>query len=206
MKTTIKFLASGLMILALTITSCSQDSVTGDIGPIGPKGDQGIQGEKGEPGTNGEDGEDGNAIVLASDWFPLTFEKTLVSGLAHFNSDKAVPEITAEIVEGGTVLVYGRLNGYTDRVWPRDKVAQFPITLMYNSLGNTQINIYKALISEGNIQFNITENYDIHDGQGPANRFRYVIVPSNMTSGKSPRPDFKKMSYDEVIDYLGLDY
>ncbi len=48
-----KILASGLMVLALTMTSCSKDSVTGDIGPIGPKGEQGIQGEKGDIGAPG---------------------------------------------------------------------------------------------------------------------------------------------------------
>ena len=53
MKTTMKILASGLMVLALSITSCTKDSVTGDIGPIGPKGEQGIQGEKGEAGVDG---------------------------------------------------------------------------------------------------------------------------------------------------------
>ena len=44
------------MVLALTMTSCSKDSVTGDIGPIGPKGEQGIEGDKGEKGEPGVDG------------------------------------------------------------------------------------------------------------------------------------------------------
>lgn len=73
-------------------------------------------------------------------------------------------------------------------------------------VGHTQIAIFKAYISEGNIQINITENYDIHDGVSPYSSFRYVVIPSNSDTGKSQGPNFDKMGYHEVMDYLGLDY
>lgn len=176
------------------------------MGPAGIDGVDGINGVDGTNGDNGEDGEDGNANIIASEWFRLSFEKTLVNGLPHFNGTKSAPEITSEIVEKGTVIVYGKLNGYVENVWPTDKVAQFPITVMHYVLGNTQIAIFKAYISEGNIQINITENYDIHDGVSPYNSFRYVVIPSNSDTGKSQGPNFDKMGYHEVMDYHGLDY
>ncbi|CAZ95004.1 MULTISPECIES: collagen-like protein [Zobellia] len=203
MKTTFKILFLSFFSIAALTTSCSKD---GDTGPIGPQGEQGPAGEQGVQGPEGPAGEDGNANVIASEWFPLTFEKTMVNELPHFNGNKAVPEITSEIVEEGTVIVYGKLNGYTENVWPTDKVAQFPITLMYNALGNTQIDIYKAFISEGNIQFNVTENYDIHGGVSPYHMYRYIIIPTNSVTEKSQNPNFSKMTYREVMDHFGLDY
>ncbi|MDO6519489.1 collagen-like triple helix repeat-containing protein [Zobellia uliginosa] len=203
MKTTLRFLSCILMSVGLLTTSCSKD---GDVGPAGPQGEQGIQGEQGPEGPQGPAGEDGNANVIASEWFPLTFEKTIVNELPHYNSNKAVPEITSEVVEKGTVIVYGKLNGYTENVWPADKVAQFPIMLMYNALENTQIDIYKAFISEGNIQFNLTENYDIHGGVSPYHMYRYIIIPTNSVTEKSQNPNFDKMTYREVMDHFRLDY
>ncbi|SHJ95066.1 collagen-like protein [Pseudozobellia thermophila] len=203
MKTTLRFLFCMFMSIGLLTTSCSKD---GDVGPIGPQGEQGIQGEEGPQGPQGPAGEDGNANVIASEWFSLSFEKTLVNGIPHFNGNRAAPEITSDIVEEGTVIVYGKLNGYVESIWPTDKVAQFPITVMHYVLGDTQIAVYKAYISEGNIQINITENNDIHDGVSPYDRFRYVVIPSSSTTGKSQGPNFDKMSYQEVMDYLGLDY
>ena len=57
MKTTVKFLALGLTVLALLFTSCSKDGVEGPIGPQGSKGEQGIQGAQGPKGEDGQDGE-----------------------------------------------------------------------------------------------------------------------------------------------------
>ena len=59
MKTTMNFLSTGLMVLALALTSCSKDSVEGATGPQGPQGEQGIQGEQGPNGDKGEPGQDG---------------------------------------------------------------------------------------------------------------------------------------------------
>ncbi len=203
MKTSIKFLTLLCISLVVFMSSCTKE---GPIGPIGPAGIDGIDGTNGIDGANGVDGADGNANVSASQWFPLSFIKTVTNGIPQFDSNISVPEITSEIVDQGVVLVYGKLNGYVEEVWPRDHVAQFPITVMYNALGNTQINTYKAFITVGNLRVNITENFDIHDGTGPAHRFRYVIIPSNATSGKNAHLNFHKMSYEEVMDYFGLDY
>ncbi len=63
MKTTMNFLKSGLVVLALVCASCTKDSIEGPIGQSGPRGEQGlngeqgVQGEKGDPGAAGVDGE-----------------------------------------------------------------------------------------------------------------------------------------------------
>ena len=57
MKTTLKFLSTGLIVLAMTMASCSSDDIEGLQGAIGPQGEQGIQGPEGPQGPAGEDGE-----------------------------------------------------------------------------------------------------------------------------------------------------
>lgn len=230
MKTTLKFLAYVCLALVLTTVSCSKDSIEG---PMGSQGEQGIQGQQGPAGKDGEalglpgpqgeqgatgpagangtngangaDGEDGNANVIASDWFLPTFTRTVqTGGTTYFDGIKAVPEITSQIVENGVVLVYAKLNGYNSGIWPTDKVGLLPITLIYHVLGAEQVNTWNALISAGNILIRDIENTDIHSGNSPYNRFRYIILPSN-SAGKGFM-NYSAMSYEEVIDHFGLDY
>ncbi|MBD1263097.1 collagen-like protein [Maribacter polysiphoniae] len=120
MKYSIKLFGLVLIALSLIFTSC--DGEDGEDGAMGPAGIDGVDGINGVDGTNGEDGEDGNANIIASEWLRLSFEKTLANGLPHFNGTKSAPEITSEIVEEGTVIVYGKLNGYVEKnVWPPTK-------------------------------------------------------------------------------------
>ena len=57
MNTTMKVLASGLVVLALVMTSCTKEL---DMVTMGPQGEQGIQGETGPTGPQGIEGEQGN--------------------------------------------------------------------------------------------------------------------------------------------------
>lgn len=101
------------------------------------------------------------------------------------------------------VLVYAKLNGYVPKIWPTDKVALLPITVIYHALGAEQVNTWNALISEGNILIRDIENTDIHDGNSPYHRFRYVIIPSSSTS-KGNTLNYAKMTYENVMNHFGL--
>ena len=95
MKTTMKFLAIGLALIALTFTSCSKD---GEIGPMGPAG---------QDGTNGTEG---NANVMA-----LKYDLTMVSGNSFILD---VPEITEDVLNNYSILTYLKRNDGSDEYNP----------------------------------------------------------------------------------------
>lgn len=203
MKTTMKFLGLGFIILGLAFTSCSKDGEIGPIGPAGPQGEQGIQGAL---GANGEDGEDGNANVFASDWLEPTESSYSVNNPRY----KALPianGLSQSVISEGVILVY----------FDNDVEVNL---LPQHSFFNTG-NIYKSVdshINHASRTIHVTiERYDtdltpreyLWDSSAPAYnkgvRFRYVIIPSS-TSAKNSSPDFKNMSFAEVMDHLGLEY
>ena len=98
MKTTMKLFTYALIILSLTITSCSKD---GDTGPIGPTGAQGSDGIDGTDGADGIDGVDGNANVETTIFLNPTWSP---SGLMTLQ----VPSITQDAFDYFLVLGFLR--------------------------------------------------------------------------------------------------
>lgn len=121
MKTsTTSLVTLSIVAMLFMFVSCGKD---GDIGPIGPQGEQGIQGEKGD---KGDQGDRGNANVVNRYFKALTF--TWVNqtvGVAKYKAAVLdVPELTADIVSNGAVMVYADLNLAGDEVtW-----SSLPIT------------------------------------------------------------------------------
>ena len=195
MKTTMKFLAIGLALITLTFTSCSKDGETGPMGPAGANG------------TNGIDGVDGNANVTASDWFEPTESSFSVNNPRY----KALPlatNLNSGLLEDGVILVY--YDNDVDiyllpyHVFAPDGTISKSVDSKINRASR---NIYVNIRSSDS---DLTPREYLWDQSGPAYgkgvRFRYVIVPSNTASGKKATIDYKKMSYEEVMDHLGLDY
>ena len=86
MKNLIKNLTGLLVIfIAILLVSCSAED-----GAVGPQG---------------EPGQDGNANVIASDWIPEEFDDFSINVTSFSVTDQA---FTQEILDSGTVLVYGR--------------------------------------------------------------------------------------------------
>ena len=198
MKTAIKSLSLVIVLVALTFTSCTKE---GETGPMGPAGINGTD------GTDGEDGNDGNANVMASDWLEPTESSYSVNNPRY----KALPlatNLSSSLLENGVILVY--YDNDTD------------VYLLPNHIFAPDGTILKSVDSKTNraartIYINIQRSdSDLIPGEylwdpsgppyGKGVRFRYVIIPSNATSGKKAIMDFKKMSYEEVMDHFGLDY
>lgn len=216
----IKFLILAF-VSTLFLISCDKDEVQGPIGPQGPQGEQGIQGEagpagedgealgvpgpKGEQGEtgpagpageDGEDGEDGNANIIASSWFTTEFSTT-ASLLSTFSVP--IDELTSELADTALIMAYGkRLVGGDERIY------LLPVAFPQR--------MYQFYVSDGDED----GSYDFvcQGTSGDGNPYvydtfveiRYVIAPSNSSSGKVSDKDFTKMDYYEAIDYLGLDY
>lgn len=198
MKTAIKSLSLVIVLVALTFTSCTKEGETGPMGPAGLNGTD---------GTDGEDGNDGNANVMASDWLEPTESSYSVNNPRY----KALPlatNLNSSLLEDGVILVY-----YDNDV---------DIYLLPNHIFAPDGTILKSIDSKinrasRNIYVNIQRSdSDLTPGEylwepsgppyGKGVRFRYVIVPSNAASGKKAAIDYKKMSYEDVMDHFGLDY
>src|SRR5690606_41090744 len=102
------------------------------------------------------------------------------------------PGLTQEIMDTGIILVYGKQG---PEVW------NLPLLLPFT--GETYSFVCSATGS-------ITVFLDSSDGitplpyEVPLEKFRYVLIPANM-GGRSSL-DFKNMPYNDVIDYLDLEY
>tara|TARA_R110001583_G_scaffold42654_7_gene135682 strand:+ start:416 stop:1012 length:597 start_codon:yes stop_codon:yes gene_type:complete len=198
MKTAIKSLSLVIVLVALTFTSCTKE---GETGPMGPAGINGTD------GTDGEDGNDGNANVMASDWLEPTESSYSVNNPRY----KALPlatNLSSSLLEDGVILVYydNDVDIYLlpNHVFALDGTILKSIDSKINRASrNIYVNIQRS-------DSDLTPGEYLWDPSGPPYgkgvRFRYVIVPSNAASGKKAAIDYKKMSYEDVMDHFGLDY
>lgn len=198
MKTAIKSLSLVIVLVALTFTSCTKE---GETGPMGPAGINGTD------GTDGEDGNDGNANVMASDWLEPTESSFSVNNPRY----KALPlatNLSSSLLEDGVILVYydNDVDIYLlpNHVFALDGTILKSIDSKINRASrNIYVNIQRS-------DSDLTPGEYLWDPSGPPYgkgvRFRYVIIPSNATSGKKAAIDYKKMSYEDVMDHFGLDY
>lgn len=160
---------------ALIFTSCGKD---GAVGPVGPAG---TTGPTGAVGTAGPTGATGTANVIYSDWTtPPTYTKTTVFGSTQFSANIAASKITQAILDNGTVLVYGKLDGYITTIWPTAQVSQLPIVITYDSNSTAQIDTWSALATVGNIEITLVNNTNVYGSISTAHQFRYVIIPGGV--------------------------
>ncbi|MBC6999481.1 collagen-like protein [Cytophaga sp. FL35] len=215
MKAIIKsslFLALGIILIN---TSCSKDGDVGPIGPEGPQGEQGIQGEQGpqgdqgpagesgQDGIDGEDGKDGNAEVYYSDWIPANFSGASTSvKFMGIDFPSTLPS-AASIRDTHIILVY--FSGFGDGNTYQLPVLNFRGAQFTNGYGSGSSAAADINIRAEALSGDLTE-FQIDPARG--SKFRYVIIPPNINiSGKMKNVnDFKKMTYYEVMDYLGIEY
>jgi len=172
-----------LACMALMLTSCS-----------GEDGSDGIDGMDGATGPQGAPGVDGNANVIASPWIPAQFSTTLAIS-SYFSYDDE--RLNSEISDTAVFLVYGRKFTFSTS----DIIIELPVTF------NQKSYYYKVFAHQGSIFFRAqsvdqTTPYNFND----FSEFRFVIIPANEISSKSTGRDFHKMTYEEVVDYLNLEY
>ncbi|MEC7264978.1 MAG: collagen-like protein [Bacteroidota bacterium] len=185
-----------LMAMSIVlITSCSSDD--GEDGAQGPQGEQGATGPQGPQGDQGEQGEPGTANVMYSDWVNTELGNSIATSSASFDID--APEIDPDMLNFGTILVYGRRIDAIDG----NTVYQLPMVF-----GAARQQSYFFVATDGNIRISVHANEEgdtVGDGTFLA-QYRYVLIPGGVsTSGKSGSDmDFSKMTYEEVVDYFNI--
>jgi hypothetical protein len=173
-----------LTAAVLFVSSCGKNGApgpqgpTGPTGPIGPTGATGPAGSNGTNGATGATGATGTANVIYSAWVtPATYTKDTVFSTWHFYADIAASKITQTILDRGTVIVYGKLDGYTSTIWPTTQVSALPIVVTYQEGSTTYTDTWSSLITLGNVRIDFVDNMNLYNGISNAHQFRYVIIP-----------------------------
>ena len=217
MKTIVKNLVFGIIVLSLSMSSCSKES-DGAIGPQGSEGEQGIQGIEGEQGTagtpgvdgtngtngingsngtNGMNGADGNANVSVYKFaVPANYSENFYS--------KLMPEFAGTALSREVILSF--VKDANNAIWPLPGRVEQGVYDIYPGYDYTKF--YMSFYESG------TSNRK----KIPAGRlkeFRIVIIKSSTVTGKSTKDsvlaelkangvDVK--DYNAICDYYGLAY
>ena len=208
MKKTTKFLTLGILVLAISMHSCSKDGTDGPQGSQGPAGTtgmdgvdgvDGINGTNGVDGTNGtdgsdgvdgkdgKDGKDGNANVIYSNWLApnWNFEDKPKSKMMRI----PITEITRNELTNRT-LVYMYMSQWGDpSVYTIPSSGRWSNVWYSFTFGSTIASwegIMVSLVSTANVD--LTE-YQYTAPRG--NRFRYVLVPQSLNTAKLDYSDYE---------------
>lgn len=147
----------------------------------------------------GDTGPAGTANVMYSDWFkPDVYIKDTVFGIWGFKYNKAAPGLTKNVLDSGTVLVYGKLLGYNPLVWPTNQVAELPITITYVQ-GGTVTDTWSAQLSEGNLRIRFMNDKNIYTSISNAHLFRYIIIPGAVKTGRRAQ-----LPYEEICKLYNI--
>lgn len=134
------------------------------------------------------------AKAIYSPWFtPASYTSQTIFGILNFSYNQPAPEITQEVIDGGAVLVFGKMLGYVVTIWPANQVSQMPITLVYRSGSTTVTDTWTANITPGNLEINMVNDNNLYNSITTAHQFRYVVIPVGELAGRSA-----PLSYAEI--------
>jgi hypothetical protein len=180
----INIMFSLLTAAALLLSSCGKNGApgpqgpAGPTGPTGPAGTNGTNGTTGPTGATGATGATGTANVMYSAWItPASYTKDTVFSTYHFYANIAASGITQDVLDKGTVIVYGKLDGYTSTIWPSDQVSPLPIVVTYMEGSTVYTDTWSSLVTLGNVRIDFVDNNNLYGGISNAHQFRYVIIP-----------------------------
>lgn len=171
----------------------------GEQGPVGSQGEQGLQGEQGPTGADGADGIDANSTVISSGWFEInTWDTDLPDLKFHRIPDLILTEFE---IENRVFLVYRRYH-------PSPAITTIELLPLYelSASGDIELAIQNRISGNGlflQIQ-SFGRSVTNEEYLGPETQFRYMIVEPASTSDKKNSVDFSKMSYQEVVEYFGI--
>lgn len=150
-------------------------------------------------GEEGPQGPTGTANVNYSDWFaPNPYALNTVFGIKHFTYEKTAPDITQQVLDSGMVLVFGKLLGYNQAIWPATQVAQMPILLTYIQGGSTMTDTWSALATPQKLTIRFVNDKNEYNLISTQHQFRYVIIPGGNKISARRGTDYRHMNYSEI--------
>ena len=169
-----------LSLIVLFSVSCSSDD--------GADGTNGVDGQQGAPGAPG------TANVIYSAWInaPVAVAEN-VDGTSGMSTTINAPELSDDILSKGTVLVYVSFGSGT-------------FTLPYTSTAGGFVNTITAISTLKKIKLFRFR----HDQAATVNiptslSWRYILIPGGVAAtAKTAKPDYAKMSYEEVCAHFNI--
>ncbi|MCD0464082.1 hypothetical protein [Flavobacterium sp. ENC] len=161
-----------LFLVAISTMSCSSDD-----------------GTDGKDGIDGQAGATGTANVIYSAWLtaPTAVAET-IDGTSGMSTSIVAPQLSEDILAKGTVLVYMSFGA-----------GNYP--LPYTSTAGGFVNTITAISTVKKIKLFRFR----HDAGGTVNlptslSWRYILIPGGVAAAtaKTAKPDYSKMSYQEV--------
>ena len=170
-----------LFSIAIFAASCSSDD--------GVDGTNGVDGQQGAPGAPG------TANVIYSAWINApTAAAENIDGTSGMSTTINAPELSDEILSKGTILVYVSFGAGI-------------FTVPYTSTAGGFTNTITAISSSKKIKLFRFR----HDQGGTVNiptslSWRYILIPGGVAAAtsKTAKPDYAKMSYEEVCAQLNI--
>lgn len=149
-------------------------------------------------GATGPQGPAGTANVMYTGWFtPSTWTKDTVFGIYQFNFNEPMPAITQAILDGGTVITYGKLDGYTSAIWPTNQISALPIIVTYMEGTTTYTDTWSAFATVGNLEIQFVDNQNLYNGISNAHQFRCIIIPGGVSVPAS-------IDYPSMLHYFRI--
>ena len=167
-----------ILLVAISTISCSSDD-----------GTNGVDGQQGAPGAPG------TANVIYSAWInaPTAAAET-VDGTSGMATTINAPELSDEILSKGTILVYVSFGSGT-------------FAVPYTSTAGGFVNTITAISTLKKIKLFRFR----HDQGGTVNiptslSWRYILIPGGVaaSTSKVAKPDYAKMSYEEVCAHFNI--
>jgi len=121
--------------------------------------------------------------VINSEWInPTHYIKDTVYGIWGFSYTIDDPRITQDVVDKGSVMVYGNLSAYDKYLWShtQEQAGILPVTIIYIQNNILYTDRWTASVSLGKIKIRFTDDHNLYlNGiAAGANSFRYVIMPA----------------------------
>ena len=133
--------------------------------------------------------------------------------------------ITQGVLDSGTVITFGKLDGYVTSIWPTNQVEALPIVITYMDGSSPNIDTWQALLTPGNLRIQLQSSLNAYGSISTAHQFRYVVIPGasavtaasiapGLRSGNSGIPDaasvtevrqhYQQMGYSEICRRLNI--
>jgi hypothetical protein len=170
-----------ILLVAISTISCSSDD--------GTDGTNGVDGQQGAPGAPG------TANVIYSAWInaPVAAAEN-IDGTSGMSTTINAPELSEDILSKGTILVYVSFGSGS-------------FTVPYTSTAGGFVNTITAISTLKKIKLFRFR----HDGGGTVNiptslSWRYILIPGGVAAAtsKAAKPDYAKMSYEEVCTHFNI--
>jgi hypothetical protein len=161
--------------------------------------------------------------VTGSEWFlPVTENSNnwevlgIVTGGRYYRTEMMAPDISQQVLDNSVVLLYAKLYGYDEAVWPEDHVGLLPAAIYISSFQFSE-DKWTLGLSSGRISIRLENSSNTYPTNGPDKRhaFRYIIVPKSApVTGQKPvtknplqqfsEQELRDLPYNEVCRMAGL--